>query len=180
MHESLQTVAALKPVRRGGGGCRSRMLRRSVRESATAAIDALRTITLTSRRELGRRRPLKKTTTVLWTRRGRRGLRQHFCSIFRWLLHIAYRTYWVRDLQQPRSFHSGPVRRGASDRTTRPGMSSRDEEIKGESAESVVDGGIGPKTLPDAGEENTPHNDRDDRLRRRPRGDCEELVGFFP
>ncbi len=38
MNESLQTVAARNPVRRGGGGCRSRMLRRSVREIAAAAI----------------------------------------------------------------------------------------------------------------------------------------------
>ncbi len=72
---------------------------------------------------------------------------------FRWLRQIAYRTYWVRVLQQPRSFHSGPVRRGAADKTTRPGMSSREEELKGESAESMTDGGIGPKTLPDAGVE---------------------------
>jgi hypothetical protein len=33
-------------------------------------------------------------------------------------------------------------------------MSSRKEELKGESAGSVADGGIGPKTLPDAGVEN--------------------------
>ena len=59
-------------------------------------------------------------------------------------------------------------------------MSSKEEELKGESAESVADGGIGPKTLPDAGMENIPHNDREDRLRRRPRGDCEELIGVFP
>jgi len=37
MNESRQTVAARKPVRRGGGGRRSRMLRRSVRDSAAAA-----------------------------------------------------------------------------------------------------------------------------------------------
>jgi hypothetical protein len=43
-------------------------------------------------------------------------------------------------------------------------MSSGKEELKGESAESVADGGIGLKTLPDAGEENTPHRDREDRL----------------
>ncbi len=73
---------------------------------------------------------------------------------FRRLLQIAYRAYWVRVLQQPRSFHSDPVRRGAADRTTRPGMSSKDGELKGESAEPVPDGGIGPKTLPDAGVEN--------------------------
>jgi hypothetical protein len=83
---------------------------------------------------------------------------------FRRLLQSAYRTYWVRVLQQPRSFHSGPVRRGAADRTTRPRMSSGKEELKGESAESVADSGIGFKTLPDAGEENTPHRDREDRL----------------
>ena len=97
---------------------------------------------------------LKKTTTVLWPRRGRRGLRRHRCNIFRRLLQIAYCTYWVRELQQPRSLHSGPARRGASDRTTRPRTSSRKEELKGESAGSVADGGIGPKTLPDAGVEN--------------------------
>ena len=33
-------------------------------------------------------------------------------------------------------------------------MSSREEKLKGESAESVAGGGIGPKTLPDAGVEN--------------------------
>ena len=38
MNESLQTVAGRKPFRRAGGGCRSRMLRRSVRETAAAAI----------------------------------------------------------------------------------------------------------------------------------------------
>jgi hypothetical protein len=43
-------------------------------------------------------------------------------------------------------------------------MSSREEELKGQSAESVTDGGIGPNTLPDAGMENIPHNDREDRL----------------
>ncbi len=58
-------------------------------------------------------------------------------------------------------------------------MSSREEELKGESADSVADGGIGPKTLPDAGVENIPRNDREDRLRRRPRGVCEERVGGF-
>ncbi len=59
-------------------------------------------------------------------------------------------------------------------------MSSKEEELKGDSAESVADGGIEPKTLPDAGVENIPHRDREDRIRRRPRGDCEELVGVFP
>ena len=56
-------------------------------------------------------------------------------------------------------------------------MRSREEELKGESAESVADGGIGLKTLPDAGVENIPQRDRDDRLRHRPMGDCEERVG---
>ena len=64
------------------------------------------------------------------------------------LLQIGYRTYWVRGLQQPRSFHSGPVRRGAADRTTRPGMSLRDGELKGESNEPVANGGIEPRTSP--------------------------------
>ena len=65
---------------------------------------------------------------------------------FRRLMQIAYRTYWVRELQQPRRFHSGPARRGASDMTTRPGMSSREDELKGESNESVAKGGIGLQT----------------------------------
>ena len=53
---------------------------------------------------------LKKTTTVRWPRRGRRGLRRHCRSIFLRLLQIAYRTYWVRELQQPRSsLRSGPT-----------------------------------------------------------------------
>ena len=67
-------------------------------------------------------------------------------ELFRRLLQNAYRTYWVRELQQSRSFHSGPVRRGALDRTTRPGMSSREDELKGESNESVTKGGIGLQT----------------------------------
>jgi hypothetical protein len=58
-------------------------------------------------------------------------------------------------------------------------MRSREEELKGESAESVADGGIGLKTLPDAGVENIPQRDRDDRLRHRPRGEREERVGGF-
>ena len=41
---------------------------------------------------------LKKTTIVMWPRRGRRGLRQHWCSIFRRLSQIAYRTYLVREM----------------------------------------------------------------------------------
>ena len=82
------------------------------------------------------------------------GIASALLELFRRLLQNAYRTYWVRELQQSRSFHSGPVRRGAADRTTRPGMSSGKEELKGESAETVADGGIGLKTLPDAGEEN--------------------------
>ena len=44
-------------------------------------------------------------------------------------------------------FYFGPVRRGASDRTTRPRMSSREDELKGESNESVVKGGIGLQTF---------------------------------
>ena len=58
-------------------------------------------------------------------------------------------------------------------------MSSREEELKGESAEPVADGGIGPKTLPDTGVENIPHTDREDRLRRRPRGVFEERIRGF-
>jgi len=61
MGESLQTVAAMKPVRRGGGGCKSRMLRRSVRQSAAAAIGAQEnTKPYTSRRGAGRRCPARK------------------------------------------------------------------------------------------------------------------------
>ncbi len=71
------------------------------------------------------------------------GFASALLELFRRLLQIAYRTYWVRELQQPRSFHSDPVRRGASDRTTRPGMSSREDELKGESNESIAEGGIG-------------------------------------
>ena len=48
MNESRQTVAATKPVRRGGGGCGSRMLRRSVREYAAAAIGVQETPNPTS------------------------------------------------------------------------------------------------------------------------------------
>ena len=71
------------------------------------------------------------------------GIASALLELFRRLLQNAYRTYWVRELQLSRSFHSGPVRRGASDRNTRPGPSSREEEFNGESDESVADGGIG-------------------------------------
>ena len=66
-------------------------------------------------------------------------------------MQTAYRTYWIRELQQPRSFHSGPVRRGATDKTTRPGPSSRQEEFNGESDESGADGGIGSYNSPGRG-----------------------------
>ena len=57
MNESLQTVAAMKPVRRGGGGLGSRTLRKSVREVVAAAIGVLeKHQPYTSRRETWRRR----------------------------------------------------------------------------------------------------------------------------
>jgi len=109
------------------------------------------------------------------------GLRQHSCSIFRRLLQNEYRTYWLRELQQPRSFHSGPVRREASNKTTRPGMSSRDEELKGESNENVADGGIGIQNYAGAGAENILTGDRDDLRQRRPHGRLRGARGvFFP
>ncbi len=86
---------------------------------------------------------------------------------FRRLLQIAYSTYWVRVLQQPRRFHSGPVRRGAADRTTRQGMSSRDGELKGESNELVVDGGIEPRTSPSEQPEPAARENRVDLRHRR-------------
>ncbi len=74
------------------------------------------------------------------------GIASALLELFRRLLQIAYRTYWVRDLQQPRSFHSGPVRRGEADKTTRPRMSLREDKLKGESNESVAEGDIGLQT----------------------------------
>ena len=63
MNESLQTVAAMKPVRRGGGGLGSRTLRKSVREVVAAAIGDLENHQpFTSRREPGRRCPLRRTS----------------------------------------------------------------------------------------------------------------------
>ena len=57
MNESLQTVAAMKPVRRGGGGPGSRTLRKSGRGAVAAAIGVLeKHHPYTSRRETGRRR----------------------------------------------------------------------------------------------------------------------------
>ncbi len=147
MKESLQTVATMKPVRRGGGGYGSRTLRRSVRESATAAIGAQRTPTLTSRREPGRRRPLRRLPQCFG-----RGEAAGDCASTAAIFFDGFcrsrtaRTRWVRELHQPRRFPSGPARRGASDKTTRPGMSSREDELKGESNESVAKGGIGLQT----------------------------------
>ncbi len=147
MNESLPNRGSQgSAVQWGGGDGKSRPLRRSVRELAAAATCARETPTLNVQEGDREASSLKKKTTVLWPRRGRRGLRQHCCSIFRRLLQNAYRTYWIRELQQPRSLHSGPVRRGASDQTTRPGMSSREDDLKEESNESVPDGGIGLQT----------------------------------
>ncbi len=98
---------------------------------------------------------------------------------FRRLLQIAYRTYWVRVMQQPRSFHSGPVRRGTADRTTRPGMSSRDGELKGESNEPLAKEASDSETLPDTGEENT-RIEIASITSVDTRGDYEELGGVFP
>ena len=63
-------------------------------------------------------------------------------ELFQRLLQIGYRTYKVREPQQPRSFYSGPARRGESDRTTRPIMSSTEGELKRESNENMAEGGI--------------------------------------
>jgi len=78
MKESLHTVAAMKPVRRGGGGCRPSMLRRSVRESAAAAIGAQEnTKPYTSKR--GARRPAasQERDSDVVAVRGRWGQRLH-------------------------------------------------------------------------------------------------------
>ena len=72
---------------------------------------------------------------------------------FRRLLHIGYRTYWVRELQQPRSFYSGPARRGESDRTTRPRRRSMEGELKWKSNENMAEGGIGLQTSAGRGRE---------------------------
>jgi hypothetical protein len=149
MNESRQTVAARKPVRRGGGDCGSRMLRRSVRGSAAAAIGVQRkhqTLQVQARsREVA---AVQEKDNREVAADGAAGDCVFAGEPSRRLLQIGYRTYWVRGLQQPRSFHSGPVRRGAADRTTRPGMSSRDGELKGESNEPVANGGIEPRTSP--------------------------------
>ena len=86
---------------------------------------------------------LKKTTTVLWPRMRPQGtasaLVQYFSTAY------ADRVPYVPGTRAAAApeFHSGPVRRGASDRNTRPRPSSREEEFNGESDESVADGGIG-------------------------------------
>ena len=100
-------------------------------------------------------------------------------ELIRRLLQIAYITYWAQERQEPRSFYSGPVRRGAADKTTRPGMSSKDGELKGGSSEPVAEEASGSKTQPDAGEENrikiaTITSDDDQGRLRGVRG------GFFP
>ena len=63
-------------VQWGGGDGRSRSLRRSVRESAAAAIGDRETPTLNIQKGDKEALSLKKKTTVLWPRRGRRELRQ--------------------------------------------------------------------------------------------------------
>ncbi len=61
-----------------GGGDRSRTLRRSVRDTAAAAIGVHGgTNPTSSGEEHGGRLPRKKRTSVSWPRRGRRGLRLH-------------------------------------------------------------------------------------------------------
>ena len=51
---------------------------------------------------------------------------------FRRFLQIAYRTYWVRELQKPRSFYSGLVQQGELKRTTRTGSSAAESTQGGE------------------------------------------------
>ena len=53
-------------------------------------------------------------------------------ELFRRLLQIAHRTYRVRELEQPRSFYSGLVQRGESNKTTRPGGSTERSTQEGE------------------------------------------------
>ena len=61
-----------------GGGSRSRTLRKSVRETAAAAIGVYKDNNPTRPgEEQGGRLPRKKGTAVLWPRRGRRGQRLH-------------------------------------------------------------------------------------------------------
>ena len=81
----------------------------------------------------------------------------------------------------PRRTNAGPVRRGATDRTTRPGMSSRDGELKGASNELVADGGIEPQTSPSEQPEPAAREDRVDLRRRRTQGRLRGARGgFFP
>ena len=74
--------AARKRGSVGGGGGRSRTLRRSVRESAATATGVLETPTQYVQEGDREESSLKKKTTVLWPRRGRRELRQRCWSFF--------------------------------------------------------------------------------------------------
>ena len=103
-----------------GGGCGERTLRRSVRVSPAAAIGVAKAPTLHVQAGSREALPRKNNTTVLWPREGHRGLRRHCCSTFRRRLQIAYRTYWVRELLQPRSsLRPGPTGSIGQDHKTR-------------------------------------------------------------
>ena len=138
--------------RRGGEGCRTHATE-SVRRSTAAAIgvqEQHRTLHVQARSREAL--PREKETSALWPRRGRRGLRQRCASSFDG-------GFWSRVphvLGTPAAaaleFYSGPVRRGASNRTTRPRMSSMEDELKGGSNEIKAEGGMDSETLPEPGE----------------------------
>lgn len=138
--------------RRGGEGCRTHATE-SVRRSAAAAIGVQEQhqtlhVQARSREAL----PRKNEPSALWPRRGRRGLRQRCASSF----DGGCRSRVPHVLGTPAAaaleFYSGPVRRGASNRTTRPRMSSKEDELKGGSNEIKAEGGMDSETLPEPGE----------------------------
>jgi hypothetical protein len=162
-----------------GGGDRSRTLRRSVRETAVVAIGVnVDTNPTRSGEEHGGRLPLKKRLTLPWPRRGRREMRRHGGAFSP---AAAYHVLPVRGTGAATApeFYSGPVRRGESTRNTRPGTSSRETELKGESNANVADSGIGTQNSSGAGAENILHGDRDDLRRRRPHGRLRGEEGVF-
>ncbi len=86
-----------------------RTRRRSVRDAAAAAIGAWEAPNPNVQKGAMEAVPLKEEDHRVVAEERSQGTASALLELFRRLLQIAYRTYWVRELQQPRSLYSGPV-----------------------------------------------------------------------
>ena len=161
-----------------GDGGRSRTLRRSVQETAAAAIGVF--VDTNPTRSGGSHEgvvPQEKDHNVVAEERPP-GTASSLLEHFRRRQQIAYCQKGYGSCIRP-GVYFGPVRRGDSARNTRPCTSSEEKELKGGSNANVADGGIGTQNSAGAGAENILHGNRDDLRRRRPHGRLRGAEGFF-